>query len=450
MLTDDIKQGLQSAFQAQLENYAKTNTADKNKLIWDGSLGKEVKAETWYRWVNASTGLVPKFQTGTVAKTPIAVDAIAAALTEFQTTLDKQRKNISGFERCSADNQYLYLNVVEGDKVKVIELNLGIRPQVSVLEATIYHFDDESDETVQARYKNLLTIANQKNAVKTTVKRLKKSEQGLVQDVVRLQAFLLNQTKLNLAAEQEAFNRAFTAESYTAPTVISEAAIIPVVEILDDTESQLQKAIDEKAKKVEAAEKQILELKKKMIISLDEQTAIQKRSLQLAGERQAYVTMASLLIVASLFLGAYYGTPLGKYIFHDPIITTVAFVVAVAFHAMIIAAVSSQNQHMLVPELVQAGMIRDEKQRVKNEYAPALESANQALALAQAIDVNPVVASSTATLRNNVPNTSSSAAVFNPMYSSQHSNSEDQFSDAELQSIFGAGTKVTQMSQLKA
>lgn len=210
-LITQIQEGLNAAFTAQLNDYKTKKTAEKDQLIWDGATGKTVQAETWYRWVNTSNGWVPKYQTGTIPKSPVSSEHIAEALATFTKTLQEQRAKITGFDIGSDDTQYLYLNVVDGEKVKVIELKLSIRPHVAVQTATIYHFDDEADETVQARYQPTLKFEGQANPAQITVKRLKKSEQGLVKDVVNLQVALLNQKAIG-----------FEEEAYVAPVVMVE------------------------------------------------------------------------------------------------------------------------------------------------------------------------------------------------------------------------------------
>lgn len=211
-LVQEIKQGLEAAFQQQLEMYKTNNTDSKDKLIWDGAT-LTAKQEAWVRWVDKNG----KINCDGVDKTPIELSQLETMLNKKCSELES---NINGtftgrLLKGFADIQHLYLNVIDSDNaVKVVELTMKIRPTVSIEAANIYHFDDETNNKVEENYKNKLKLKNQSNEPTIAVTRLKKSDKSLAENIVDLQAHLLNQTKLKPEEEQEAFNERFQAEVF--------------------------------------------------------------------------------------------------------------------------------------------------------------------------------------------------------------------------------------------
>lgn len=237
-LINELQTKLTAAIQAQLDFYKKNNTKDEDQLIWEFSASENPSQAAWYRYVNTDpSSKNGVFQAGPVPKTPITPEQISEALKQFTALMAKQQaleltKQMQKLGYNSPDQwgytttaalvkraieaathpfQYYYLNVVEDDAhAKIIELKINMQPTPMIDEVTIYHYDDESDATVEARYKDLLKFEpNQKACENITVVRLQKKSKNLADDITALQVHLLNEKQLDLDAELNEFNSKF-------------------------------------------------------------------------------------------------------------------------------------------------------------------------------------------------------------------------------------------------
>lgn len=270
MLAEEIKQGLTQAFA--------DDVVAEQRVIWDGENdGDEDKAPIWYRWLtyqpdpnrerlHDNMRYLPDLAHSitTIFKSPIKSEAINDVLLDYKEIASN--KLMAKTARYEGRHRYnnLFLNVIENDgSVKLIHFNIECYgDSFDVLAATIYHFDNISDDEVLKQYSgNRLMFVEygiaQKNRPKISVKHLIRKHDSLAEDIVSLQVNLLKKPKTQESNTPKELIAGYTVEKYIEPpkVVIPPAMNTHYMPTADDLDIDQAKQALIKAEKIYEAKK---------------------------------------------------------------------------------------------------------------------------------------------------------------------------------------------------